>query len=137
MPTDLRAAKEPVTLLAGPYGHPLHPAIVPIPIGAWVASVVFDLASHVVDNGEFLVRGAWWLIGIGVLGALAAATVGFLDLMALPTGTRAHRTALLHMAVNLTGTTLFAIGFWLRHSRLDAPDGVQWGLIVLSLVAIG
>jgi uncharacterized membrane protein len=28
------------TVLAGPYGHPFHPILVTIPIGAWVASVV-------------------------------------------------------------------------------------------------
>jgi uncharacterized membrane protein len=35
-------AKQPVTALAGPYGHPLHPALVAVPIGTWVASFVFD-----------------------------------------------------------------------------------------------
>ena len=29
-------AKRPVTVLAGPYGHPFHPILVTVPIGAWV-----------------------------------------------------------------------------------------------------
>ena len=37
---DVEAAKRPVTKLAGPYGHPFHPALVTVPIGAWVASLV-------------------------------------------------------------------------------------------------
>ena len=46
MDDDLQQAKRPVSpLLAGPYGHPLHPMLVTVPIGAWVAATVFDLAS--------------------------------------------------------------------------------------------
>ena len=84
-------AKRPVSpALAGPYGHPFHPILVTVPIGAWVCSLVFDIASHVVDDPGFLTRGSEWLIAIGVLGALAAARVGSLDLFAIPTGTRSH-----------------------------------------------
>ncbi|MFL6055426.1 MAG: hypothetical protein ACJ72W_21365 [Actinoallomurus sp.] len=36
-------AKQPVSAaLAGPYGHPFHPILVTLPIGAWVASLVFE-----------------------------------------------------------------------------------------------
>jgi hypothetical protein len=38
-------AKQPRTVLAGPYGHPFHPILVTVPIGAWVASVVFDIVA--------------------------------------------------------------------------------------------
>ncbi|MFF8882681.1 DUF2231 domain-containing protein [Streptomyces flaveolus] len=40
-------AKRPVSAsLAGPYSHPFHPVLVTVPIGAWVTSLVFDIASH-------------------------------------------------------------------------------------------
>jgi uncharacterized membrane protein len=38
-------AKQPVTALAGPYGHPLHPALVAVPIGAWIATVLVLLTA--------------------------------------------------------------------------------------------
>jgi len=31
--------KRPRTVLAGPYGHPFHPILVTVPIGAWIASL--------------------------------------------------------------------------------------------------
>jgi uncharacterized membrane protein len=69
MTSDLQQAKRPVSaVLAGPYGHPLHPVLVTVPIGAWVASLVFDVASHLVADPEFLARGSLWLIGLGVVG---------------------------------------------------------------------
>jgi uncharacterized membrane protein len=66
-------AKHPVTVLAGPYGHPFHPILVPVPIGAWVTSLVFDLGSRIIDKPGFLTQGSEWLIAIGIVGALAAA----------------------------------------------------------------
>jgi uncharacterized membrane protein len=58
-----------------------------------------------------MARDAWWLIGLGVLGALAAATLGVLDLMAIPPGTRVLRIGLLHADATLTATALFVVGF--------------------------
>ena len=127
-------AKRPVTLLAGGYGHPLHPALVALPIGAWLASLVFDIASYVVSEPQFLAEGSRWLIALGVLGALAAAAVGFLDLLAIPGGTRARRIALIHMILNLAVTAAFAIGFLIRGSEPTAP--VPAGPLALSAVAL-
>jgi uncharacterized membrane protein len=130
----IERGKRPVTVLAGPYGHPLHPALVAVPIGAWVASFVFDVASRVVSDPGFLVQGSRWLIGLGVLGALAAALFGFLDLFAIPTRTRAFRTALVHMSLNLAVTAAYAVGFVLRGDRTAGP--VSAGLLALSAVAL-
>lgn len=131
---SMRQAKQPVTWLAGPYGHPLHAAMVAVPIGAWVASIVFDIASHVVAEPRVATQGARWLIGLGVLGALAAATVGFLDLLAIPTRTRVFRVALVHMSLNLAVTAAFGVGFALRGG--DASGPVSTGHLILSAVAL-
>lgn len=127
-------AKQPVSaLLAGPYGHPFHPILVTIPIGAWVSSLVFDVASRIHADAA-LVDGSRWLIGIGVLGALAAASVGFLDFLVIPTGTLAHRTALWHMALNLSVTAAYAAGFAWRLGEHGAATG--WGPLGLSVVSL-
>lgn len=52
-------------MLAGPYGHPAHPAIVPLPIGAWVCSFVLDLASRFDAAPPWLGDASRWLIAIG------------------------------------------------------------------------
>jgi hypothetical protein len=48
----MEQAKRPVSVLAGPYGHPLHPALVAVPIRPWVASHMFDVASRLVWVGD-------------------------------------------------------------------------------------
>ncbi|MFF4338806.1 DUF2231 domain-containing protein [Kitasatospora sp. NPDC001540] len=125
-------AKQPVsTVLAGPYGHPFHPILVTVPIGAWAGSLVFDVASHVVDDPGFLARGSMWLIAVGVAGALAAALVGLLDLFAIPPGTRAMRTALVHMTLNLLVTGAYLGGFLWRRTG-DLATAVGPGQLALS-----
>jgi uncharacterized membrane protein len=126
--------KRPVTVLAGPYGHPFHPILVTVPIGAWVSAFVFDVASWLNDDPAAFTRGAHWLIGIGVVGALGAAVFGFLDLLAIPGGTRAFKTALVHMTINLCVVALFAMAFVLRGDLTG--DGTPPGLIVLSATAL-
>ena len=134
--TEQDRAKEPVSAaLAGPYGHPYHPALVAVPIGAWVCSLVFDIGSHVADDPSFLAQGSQWLIAIGVLGALAAATVGFLDMFAIPTGTPAFRTALVHMSLTLTVTVAYGLNFAWRHGS-DSTGAVDAGPLVLAAVSL-
>jgi uncharacterized membrane protein len=130
------SAKEPVTALAGPYGHPFHPMVVPIPVGAWVLSLVFDVWSHLGPDGVQAARTAWWLIALGVIGALGAALLGFLDLAAIPTRTRVFRLGLLHATANLTATTVFVVGFLLRRDHVAESAGVPWPLVGLSVVAV-
>jgi uncharacterized membrane protein len=129
-------AKRPVSALAGPYGHPLHPLLVTVPIGAWTASLVFDIASHVTASPGFLAHGSLWLIVVGVIGALAAAFAGFLDLFGIPAGTRAFRTALVHMTLNLVVVAGYAAGFAWRYGSYHRPGPVAAGPLALSVVCL-
>lgn len=137
MTSDVEQAKEPVSAaLAGPYGHPFHPILVTVPIGAWVASLVFDIGSHIDAGATFLGRGSLWLIGIGVVGALLAAMVGFLDLLAVPTGTRAFRTGLVHMTLNLVVVAAYIGNFLWRDAGFATPEPVPAGPLALSAVSL-
>ncbi|HEV7741773.1 MAG TPA: DUF2231 domain-containing protein, partial [Pseudolysinimonas sp.] len=110
----LRRAKRPSTILAGPYGHPFHALMVTIPIGSWVAAFIFDIASFVSDDASAFARGAVWLIGIGLVGAVVAAIFGVMDLSRLSSGTKARKIALTHMAINLTVVVLFIVSWLVR-----------------------
>jgi uncharacterized membrane protein len=130
----LQRAKNPRTVLAGPYGHPFHPILVTVPIGAWVASVIFDLAAAFTDEARVFAEGAYWLIGVGIVGALLAALFGLLDLLTIPRGTRAFKTGLTHMALNLGVVGLFIVSFAVRaasgYSQFNTAG------FILSLIAL-
>lgn len=138
MSTDLEQAKRPVSrALAGPYGHPFHPILVTVPIGAWVSSLVFDVGAFLVSDPGFLRQGAEWLIAIGVIGAAAAAVIGLLDLIAIPSGTRAFRVGLVHMALNAAIAAAYIVNFaWRNHLSGTHDAAVEWGPLALSLVSI-
>lgn len=136
VPGPLGQAKQPVSALAGPYGHPFHPLLVTVPIGAWTASLVFDIASHVTASPGFLAQGSLWLIAVGVIGALAAACAGFLDLFGIPAGTPAFRTALVHMTLNLAVTAGYAAGFAWRYGSYHRPGPVAAGPLALSAACL-
>jgi uncharacterized membrane protein len=135
MTNTLHQAKRPVTALAGPYGHPFHPILVTVPIGSWVASLVFDIASRFTAQPAFLTEGSRWLIAIGVVGAVLAAAVGFLDLFAIPTGTRAFRTGLVHMSLNLAVVAGY-VGNFLWRQATEGVGADAWGPLVLSVVCL-
>lgn len=140
MSNGLYEAKRPMTVLAGRYGHPLHPMLVPIPIGAWSASLVFDIASHLVAPPAFLARGSEWLIAVGVIGAVAAALAGALDFYLIPTKTRAYRTVSIHLSLNLLVIAAFGADFAWRYAssyhRAEAVPTMQIGLSALCLAAL-
>lgn len=127
-------AKKPRSALAGPYGHPFHPILVTIPIGAWTASLVFDLIALFVDDPTPYVVGARTLIVIGLVGAVLAAVWGFLDYLQLERGTPAQKTGLFHMILNLGAMALFVVNLVVRFAGDD--DEVSVAGLVLTLIAL-
>ena len=126
--------------MAGPYGHPFHPLLVTVPIGAWVASFLFDLGSLFGKGSHTLVDGSRWLIMIGVVGAAIAAIFGLMDFMTIPRRTKAQMTGVLHMLLNSSVLVLFIVNFVWRHNNPDTLTKVkagQVGLSLLSLVLLG
>jgi uncharacterized membrane protein len=127
-----------LSALSGPEGHPLHPFVVPLPVGAFVSSLVFDILTWT-RPGElpWLVDGAWWLIGVGLIGTGVAALLGVLDLLRIPRGTRQWRIALAHSALNAAVGVLFLIGYvWRSGDHVDL-DKTRPGQLAYSAVAVG
>ena len=132
---DVRADKPPRSPIAGAYGHPIHPILVTVPIGAWLASLVFDIASHVVDDGaETYSDGAELLIAIGVIGAVLAAVWGLIDYLRIERGTQAFKVGTTHMLLNDVVLVLFIVSWLIRRNADD--EATNGGLIVLSIVAL-
>jgi uncharacterized membrane protein len=127
-------AKHPRSRVQGPYGHPVHPILVTIPIGAWTSSLVFDIVAVASDDPKPFARGAAWLIGIGAVGAVLAAVFGALDWRMIPRGTRAFTTGLTHMALNLGVLVLYLVNLAIR--RGQGLDDVSTSALLLSVVGL-
>ncbi len=95
-------------------GHPLHPVLTDIPLGAWTAAFVLDVmeASASGARGRQYARGADACVAIGIAGAVGSAVTGLTDW----TGTDAkpRRTGLIHAALNTTALTCYVTSLLLR-----------------------
>ena len=60
-------------------GHPLHPVITDVPIGAWTVSQVLDIISLAAGDDDNLDRASDMALGIGVVAAVGAAVTGIVD----------------------------------------------------------
>ena len=101
-------------------GHPIHPMIVPIPIGLWIFSLICDLVYVFGGGGEAWHTVAFYNMVGGVIGALVAAIPGLIDMFSLPEAPK--KTAVVHMTINLTIVALFVINIVMR---VFNPDNVQ------------
>lgn len=129
------AAKQPAGLGAGGYGQPLHPLLVTIPVGAWVLSFAFDLAARAGNEEYVYARGAFWLIGLGIIGAVAAAIPGILDLLTIARGTPAFRTGVTHLVLSDVALVAFIVSFLVRRGG-DSLQAASVPVLALSVVAL-
>jgi nitrite reductase/ring-hydroxylating ferredoxin subunit/uncharacterized membrane protein YuzA (DUF378 family) len=79
-------------------GHPLHPAVMQVPFGAWASAGILDA----VPGSE---QAATVLVGVGTAAAVPAAVTGFNDWSTLSPEQR--RVGLIHAAVNVVAVGLF------------------------------
>jgi len=110
------------------FGHPLHPALTDIPIGAWALAAGFDAYAGL-GGGREAERTADRLIAVGVAAAVPTALAGMADYSAIDEDAIAVGTA--HALLNSAGLGLYLLSMWAR-----ARD--QRGLgVLLSTTALG
>lgn len=102
-------------------GHPLHPTLTDIPIGAWCVSTVMDLLGS--DSA------ADASLAIGVVAAVPTALAGMADWS--DTQGQQRRNGLVHALANTVALTCFT-GSLLARRR----DSRGWGML-LSTVGLG
>jgi uncharacterized membrane protein len=108
-----------------PLGHPLHPALIALPIGAWTSASVLDLV------GER--SAASKLTAVGCLTALPTVAAGSAD-WATTTGA-SRRTGFVHAAVNDAALMTYLMswrarrrGHWVRGAMMSLVGGGLLGL---------
>ncbi|MEU4564409.1 Rieske 2Fe-2S domain-containing protein [Actinoplanes sp. NPDC023936] len=80
-------------------GHPLHPALVQVPVGAFLSAAVLDLVPGAS-------KAATTLIAVGTAAVPPAAIAGWVDWSEMTKDRR--RVGLVHAATNLVATALYA-----------------------------
>jgi uncharacterized membrane protein len=112
-------------------GHPLHPILIPFPIGLLVTSLIFDAAGILTGDPTWH-QVAYPMIFVGALMGLIAGLVGWYEWFGIPGGTRAKSVGLMHGLGNLVVIAVFALS-WL--TRTGAPE--RPGVLPLLLSVLG
>jgi uncharacterized membrane protein len=121
-----------MTSRAKAFGHPIHPMLIPFPVGLLVTAVVFDIIYLITDRSGFAVASGY-MIGAGIIGGLLAAPFGWIDWFKIPADTRAKNIGLVHGLANIVVVVLFAVS-WLLRFRADwEPTTIA---LVCSFVAV-
>ena len=115
-------------------GHPIHPMLIVLPLGLFIAAVAFD-ALYLWRGSRTFAAVAYWNIAAGVVGGLLAAVFGLIDWFAIPAGTRAKRIGLLHGASNVIVVAIFALVWLMRGNTADAIPTTN--LFILEVIALG
>lgn len=114
-------------------GHPLHPVLTDIPIGAWTATVLLDALDDGRDR-RGLHRAADATAALGLAGAIGSAVTGLTDWS--ETDGRPRRIGAAHALLNSTGTLLFAASLFSRsRGRRGTGRGLALGGLFLVAAA--
>ena len=110
-----------------PFGHPAHPFLVQVPLGAWLSAVVLDRLPGTEKSAQALV-------GFGTLAAVPAAAAGIAD---WSRGQDTHlRVGIVHWASNTVAVACFAASF-IQRSRGRAASGKALALLGIGVASIG
>jgi uncharacterized membrane protein len=117
-------------------GHPVHPMLIVLPLGLFIAAVVFD-GLHLWRESATFAAVAYWNIAAGIVGGLLAAVFGLIDWLAIPAGTRAKRIGLLHGGSNVVVVLIFAVVWLMRGARPDTAPTTTLFLLEVVALALG
>lgn len=106
------------------------------PVLLWSVSLVLDVASRIDGAPNVLPAIATPLIGVGVFVGLAAAMVGFVDLLTVRPGSRPFRSNLVHLGVDMVVLGAYIGNFCWRDATLLETVAVPMGPLVLSAVSL-
>jgi len=109
-------------------GHPLHPAVVLLPIGFWTSSFVLDLANEE-DAADLL-------LALGLASTAPALATGAAQWFDATNDDKPRRLGALHAAVNTAATGFYA-GSLLARKNGNRGMGVALSTAGLALVNIG
>jgi nitrite reductase/ring-hydroxylating ferredoxin subunit/uncharacterized membrane protein len=128
-------ALHPIKLLGNGswLGHPLHPLLTDVPVGAWTVAILLDLVALVfgVDTGP----AASVAVGLGVLAALAAAGAGLMDWLDVNPPEKA--VGGVHAVLNASATVLFGVSLAMRGHALWRTTPAAFVVAVAGYLVLG
>lgn len=112
-------------------GHPIHPMLVPLPIGFLVGVVLSDI-GYLSTSNPFWAEASRWLLLAGIVTGALASIFGLIDFMTL-SYVRRRMAAWVHFAGNAVVIGLSLVNLLVRP---EAEQVVTPGNLALSIVVL-
>lgn len=117
----------------GPPGHPAHPPLTDLTIGAYTFALIAAILSKAGIAEQSTAR-AWWLaLVVALVSSVLTVLTGLLDWLQISRGTPLFRTATTHMLVMITASVFFLLAAIFGHRCYVASD-VGVGPFILTIV---
>ena len=119
-------------------GHPIHPMIIPFPIGLWVFSLIADVIYLWRGNPVWRDWIAFYALLAGIIGAALAAVFGIIDWLSIK-DREVKKVANWHARLNILALLLFAASWYLRTDKgleMTGSYKIPMGLSGVGLIAI-
>ncbi len=116
----------------------IHPLVVHFPVALWIVSLLFDVLAWYRQDPLYR-RAAYWLVGLGLLGAAVSVGSGWLDLLGYERGgvelgiVRRHW---MHSILAYASTVVYLLNFLWRWRRENRVTSVLLGLSILGAILI-
>ncbi len=113
-------------------GHPLHPVITDVSIGAWTVTVFLDALESATGRHRYG-KSAQAVISVGIISALAAAVAGLTDWQHLTA--KPKRVGAVHALLNILSLFFFSASLAARRRR-KRQAGRQTALMGFGLATL-
>jgi len=110
-------------------GHPIHPVITDVPVGAWTAAAVLD-GLELLGEKKYA-AGSDAAIVIGLIGAAGSAVTGLTDWSG--TTKKKQKIGLMHGMLNLGATALYTTSYLLRKKKKDRGTAIALSMLGYGL----
>jgi uncharacterized membrane protein len=126
---------DPLVLIRGLPGHPLHPPLTDATIGMYVLAGGLAIIGYAGGIELAAAKGMWLALIGGLIVSVPTALTGLVDWLSIEWGSPRWRTATLHLSAMVSAVALFAAAAW-RQYRGYQHGHVTTGGLVLTLCGV-
>jgi uncharacterized membrane protein len=109
-------------LYRGTPGHPLHPPLTDVVIGAYTFALIAAIAD-VAGWSEHSAAHGWWLaLLVGLVVTVPTALTGLLDWLGITWGSELWKTATAHLIAMVSASVVFLVALLVGHDDWQRGD---------------
>jgi len=125
-----RRRLDPLVLIRGLPGHPLHPPLTGATIGMYALAGGLAVLGYAGAIKLAAAKGMWLALIGGLIVSVPTALTGLVDWLSIDWGSARWRTATLHLTAMVSAVVLFAFAAWRQYEGYQHGSVTAAGLVL-------